>query len=60
VTLLAVCHTFCNLQLAELMASGKLKVTIHQVLPLVEAAQAHQISEEGHVRGKLVLQVAKE
>jgi NADPH:quinone reductase-like Zn-dependent oxidoreductase len=50
----------CCVQLAELMASGKLKVTIHKVLPLAEAAQAHQISEEGHVRGKLVLQVAKE
>jgi NADPH:quinone reductase-like Zn-dependent oxidoreductase len=53
-------YTACNLQLVELMKSGKLKVTIHQVLPLAEAAQAHQISEEGHVRGKLVLQVASE
>lgn len=48
------------LQLAELMKAGKLKVTIHEVLPLAEAAKAHEISETGRVRGKLVLQVAKE
>jgi hypothetical protein len=48
------------LQLVELMKTGKLKVTIDQVLPLAEAAKAHEVSEAGHVRGKLVLQVAKE
>jgi NADPH:quinone reductase-like Zn-dependent oxidoreductase len=48
------------LQLVELMKAGKLKVTIDQVLPLAEAAKAHEVSEAGHVRGKLVLQVAKE
>ncbi|WIA13205.1 hypothetical protein OEZ85_006797 [Tetradesmus obliquus] len=47
-------------ELAELMKAGKLKVTIHEVLPLAEAAKAHEISETGRVRGKLVLQVAKE
>ncbi|KAF6253894.1 hypothetical protein COO60DRAFT_373549 [Scenedesmus sp. NREL 46B-D3] len=47
-------------ELVELMKQGKLKVTIAQVLPLAEAAKAHEVSEEGHVRGKLVLQVTKE
>eukprot|EP00882_Tetradesmus_deserticola_P026978 GHRQ01029803.1.p3 GENE.GHRQ01029803.1~~GHRQ01029803.1.p3 ORF type:complete len:111 (+),score=54.92 GHRQ01029803.1:571-903(+) len=47
-------------ELAELMKSGKLKVTIDRVLPLAEAAKAHEVSEVGHVRGKLVLQVATE
>jgi len=40
------------------MKESKLTVTIDQVLPLSEAAKAHQISEAGHVRGKLVLKVA--
>lgn len=57
--LVCVLHT-PTLQLVELMKAGKLKVTIDQVLPLADAAKAHEVSEAGHVRGKLVLQVAKE
>lgn len=53
----AVC-TCCCLQLAELMKEGKLKVTIEKVFPLAEADKAHELSEAGHVRGKIVLQVA--
>ena len=48
----------CCVQIAALMAEGKLKVTIDQVLPLAQAAKAQEISEAGHVRGKLVLAVA--
>lgn len=38
----------------RMVAGGKLKVTV-QTLALADAAKAHQISEAGHVRGKLVL-----
>jgi NADPH:quinone reductase-like Zn-dependent oxidoreductase len=42
---------------AELHSQGKFVVTIQQTLPLSDAAEAHRLSEEGHVRGKLVLTV---
>jgi NADPH:quinone reductase-like Zn-dependent oxidoreductase len=45
-------------QLCKLIEQGKLKPTIDKVFPLAEAAAAHEKAEEGHVRGKLVLQVA--
>ena len=47
-------------QLAELVAMverGALRVEVQQVLPLEQAAEAHRILQEGHVRGKLVLTV---
>ncbi|MBD0696118.1 NADP-dependent oxidoreductase [Streptomyces sp. CBMA123] len=37
--------------------AGTLRLPVHQVLPLAEAARAQRISEEGHVRGKIVLTV---
>ncbi|MFD7447495.1 NADP-dependent oxidoreductase [Kitasatospora sp. NPDC059827] len=37
--------------------AGTLRLPLHRVLPLAEAAQAHRISEDGHVRGKIVLTV---
>lgn len=43
--------------LAKLADEGRLKVHIDQVLPLDQAAEAHRISEQGHVRGKLILEV---
>lgn len=46
-------------QLAVLIDSGKLKPVIAQVLPLKEIVKAHQLSERGHTRGKIVLQVVK-
>ncbi|MFK0159480.1 NADP-dependent oxidoreductase [Streptomyces sp. NPDC090499] len=45
-------------QLAEYArqaADGQLNVRIDRSLPLTEAAHAHQLSEAGHPRGKLVL-----
>lgn len=45
--------------LARLADSGQLRVHIDQVFPLGEAAQAHRISEQGHVRGKLVLDISR-
>ncbi|MCO1582743.1 NADP-dependent oxidoreductase [Crossiella sp. SN42] len=43
--------------LGDLAASGRLRVDIQQSFPLAEAAAAHRLLEEGHVRGKLVLTV---
>ncbi|CAA9582552.1 MAG: hypothetical protein AVDCRST_MAG59-4980 [uncultured Thermomicrobiales bacterium] len=36
---------------------GRLRPTVHEVLPLAEAGRAHEISQAGHVHGKLVLRV---
>jgi NADPH:quinone reductase-like Zn-dependent oxidoreductase len=44
-------------ELAELAQTGKLRVHLAQTLPLTEAARAQELLEQGHVRGKLVLQV---
>jgi NADPH:quinone reductase-like Zn-dependent oxidoreductase len=43
--------------LADLVAGGALRVHVEQTFPLEEAARAHELSEAGHVRGKLVLTV---
>ena len=43
--------------LAALVAEGEVKPQVGDVLPLAEAAKAHRISETGHVRGKIVLEV---
>ncbi|MFI6486226.1 NADP-dependent oxidoreductase [Streptomyces sp. NPDC050564] len=44
--------------LAEQAAKGDLVTTVAATYPLAEAATAQQISDAGHVRGKLVLTVA--
>ena len=36
-----------------------MRPVIHTVLPLAEVRQAHVISQTGHARGKIVLQVAE-
>lgn len=41
-------------EVASLAADGKLKIDV-QTFPLAEVADAHRLSQEGHVRGKLVL-----
>ena len=48
-------------QLAEinrLIEAGKLKIHIETVLPLAEVKKAHELSQTGRTRGKIVLQVA--
>jgi NADPH:quinone reductase-like Zn-dependent oxidoreductase len=45
-------------EIAGLIDAGKLRVDIAETLPLDRAADAHRRSEEGHVRGKLVLEIA--
>ena len=43
--------------LAALVDAGQLRVEIDTALPLEEAAKAHKISQAGHARGKIVLEV---
>ena len=40
---------------ARLATDGRLRVRIDQSLPLADAAKAHELSESGHPRGKLLL-----
>jgi len=42
-------------RLADLLASGKLRVEVAKTLPLSAAREAHEQSETGHARGKIVL-----
>jgi NADPH:quinone reductase-like Zn-dependent oxidoreductase len=44
-------------ELAKLVDSGRLKPIVETVLPLSEARHAHELSQAGHVRGKMVLKV---
>jgi D-arabinose 1-dehydrogenase-like Zn-dependent alcohol dehydrogenase len=45
-------------KLAELFDSGKLRSFVETILPLEQARQAQELSQKGHVRGKIVLRVA--
>ncbi|AZT82660.1 NADP-dependent oxidoreductase [Marinobacter sp. NP-4(2019)] len=42
-------------EIAELIEDGDVKVHIDQAFPLAQVADAHELLEGGHVRGKLVL-----
>ena len=42
-------------QAAQLFADGNFSMPVAETLPLEEAARAHRTSQDGHVRGKLVL-----
>jgi NADPH:quinone reductase-like Zn-dependent oxidoreductase len=44
-------------KIAKLVDSAKLKPTIDRVLPLREARRAHELTQNGHIRGKIVLRV---
>lgn len=44
-------------EIANLVDSGKLRSVVETVLPLSEARRAHQLSQTGHARGKIVLRV---
>jgi NADPH:quinone reductase-like Zn-dependent oxidoreductase len=43
--------------IADLIDGGQIRTNVTEVLPLSEAAKAHELSESGHVRGKIVLEV---
>jgi len=42
-------------EIGELIAAGRFSVPVAQTFPLEQIAEAHRLSETGHVRGKLVL-----
>jgi NADPH:quinone reductase-like Zn-dependent oxidoreductase len=44
-------------ELARLVDEGALRPQVARTFPLVEAAEAHRLSEQGHVRGKVVLTI---
>jgi NADPH:quinone reductase-like Zn-dependent oxidoreductase len=45
-------------RIAELIDGGQLKPVINTVLPLTEAAKAHELSQTGHIHGKIVLKAS--
>jgi NADPH:quinone reductase-like Zn-dependent oxidoreductase len=45
------------IKIAKLIDSAKLKLIIDRILPLSEARRAHELSQDGHIRGKIVLRV---
>jgi NADPH:quinone reductase-like Zn-dependent oxidoreductase len=44
-------------RIGELVAAREVRVELAEVLPLSEVRRAHELSESGHVRGKIVLTV---
>jgi len=56
-------HTFVQAnpeqlaEIAKLVDSGKLTLTIEKVFPLTEAAAAQQLNAQGHTRGKIAIRV---
>jgi NADPH:quinone reductase-like Zn-dependent oxidoreductase len=44
-------------QIAQLIDSGKVNPIISKILPLEKAAEAQELIEKGHMRGKIVLKV---
>ncbi len=45
-------------RIAELVAGGDVRVEIAETMPLADVKRAHELSEGGHVRGRLVLTAA--
>lgn len=45
-------------QIASLIDKGFVKPTVDRVFPLASVAEAHQVLESGHVRGKIILQMS--
>ena len=44
-------------QVIDALAESKISVPIAATFPLAEIAAAHDLSAEGHVRGKIILDV---
>jgi NADPH:quinone reductase-like Zn-dependent oxidoreductase len=47
-------------QIATIIDEQKIKPIVTTVLPLIDAQKAHEMSESGHTRGKIVLRVAED
>jgi NADPH:quinone reductase-like Zn-dependent oxidoreductase len=44
-------------EITKIIDSGKLAPVINRILPLREARRAHELSQSGHIHGKIVLRV---
>ena len=44
-------------EIAYLIDGGKVNPVVTMIMPLAEAARAHELDQTGHARGKIVLQV---
>lgn len=44
-------------EIARYLAEGRLRIAIDHVLPLDDVVRAHTIGEQGHVRGRIILDV---
>ena len=44
-------------EVAGVVAGGDVRVELAEVLPWTEIQRAHELSESGHTRGKIVLTV---
>ena len=44
-------------RIAQLVAAGDVRVEIAEVVPLAQVRRAHELSESGHTRGKIILAV---
>ena len=45
-------------RIADLIGAGDVEAEIAEVVPLTEVQRAHELSESGHTRGKIILAVA--
>jgi NADPH:quinone reductase-like Zn-dependent oxidoreductase len=50
----------CLQKIAQLIDEGHIKVALGRTFPLREAQQAHELSQTGHGRGRIVLHIADE
>ncbi len=46
-------------RLAQLVDSGAIKIHVDKVFPLEKSTEAFQLLEEGHPRGKVVLEIKR-
>jgi len=46
------------MRIVELIEAGKLKPVVGKVFPLSEARQAHEYSQTGHGRGRIILHIS--
>jgi len=43
--------------LLQMAGTGELRAVVHKLLPITDFARAHELSETGHMRGKVVMQI---
>ncbi|MGC2697520.1 MAG: zinc-binding dehydrogenase, partial [Candidatus Angelobacter sp.] len=45
-------------KISALIDAGKVRPVVEKIFPLEQIAEAHRLSEAGHVRGKLAVKIA--